>query len=134
MEKTYSMARYDEGLFRAALIGYRTEKAKIQAAITEIQAQLGHYRHGHPKAAGEGSGPTAPRRRRMTISARRRIAAAQRKRWAAVREAKAAPPKPKRELSVASRKAIIDTMKKRWTAVRAAKAKAARRSMARKAA
>jgi hypothetical protein len=29
-------------MLRAALTGYETEKAKIQAAITEIQAQVGH--------------------------------------------------------------------------------------------
>jgi hypothetical protein len=62
----------------------------------------------------------------MSASARRRIAAAQRKRWAAVKNAKAAPPKPKHKLSAAGRRAIIEATKKRWAAVRAAKAKAAK--------
>jgi hypothetical protein len=48
-------------------------------------------------------------------------------RWAAVREAQAARPKPKRRLSAAGRKAIIDTMKKRWTAIQTAKAKVGRK-------
>ena len=121
------MARYDEGFLQAALIGYESEKAKIQAAITEIQAQLGHRGPGRPKAsAGEegqiAPGQTAPKRRTMSASARKRIAAAQRKRWAALKGAKAAPPKPKRRLSAAGRKAIIEATKKRWAAVRAAKA------------
>ena len=124
------MARYDEGFLRAALIGYESEKAKIQAAITEIQAQLGHRGPGRPKAAADGEGPTAPgdagpKRRTMSASARKRIAAAQRKRWAELKSAKAAPPKPKRKLSAAGRRAIIAATKKRWAAVRAAKGKAA---------
>ncbi len=138
------MARYDEGFLRAALIGYESEKAKIQAAITDIRAQLGHRGPGRPKvvAAGEGGtaqGPTAPedtapKRRTMSASARRRIAAAQRKRWAALKKAKAAPPEPKRKLSAAGRRAIIEATKKRWAAIRAAKAKAAVKPKASKAA
>ena len=126
------MARYDDGFLRAVLIGYESEKAKIQAAITEIRAQLGHRGPGRPKAAGAGQRPTVPKRRTMSASARRRIAEAHRKRWAAVRKAKAAPTKPKRKLSAAGRKAIIDATKRRWAAIRAAKAKAARKPKARK--
>ena len=128
------MARYDEDLLRAALIGYETEKAKIQAAIAEIQAQLGHRGPGRPKAAADGEGHTVPKRRTMSASARRRIAAAQRKRWAALKNAKAAPPRPKRKLSAAGRRAIIEATKKRWAAVRAAKAKAGGKPKASKAA
>jgi hypothetical protein len=131
------MARYDDGFLQAALIGYQSEKAKIQAAITEIQAQLGHRGPGRPKAAADGEahtapGDTAPKRRTMSVSARRRIAAAQRKRWAAVKKAKAAPPKAKRKLSAAGRRAIIAATKKRWAAVRATKATAAGKAKARK--
>jgi len=128
------MSKYDEGFLRAALIGYESEKAKIQAAITEIQAQLGHRGPGRPRAAIDGDGPTAPKRRTLSASARKRIAAAQRKRWAALKSAKVAPPKPKRKLSAAGRKAIIAATKKRWAAVRAAKAKAAGKPKASKAA
>src|SRR5215471_17460004 len=117
------MARYDDGFLRAALLGYESEKAKIQAAIAEIQAQLGHRGPGRPRTTPGGVGPTTPKRKTMSASARRRIAAAQRKRWAAVRKAKATPPKPQRRLSAAGRKAIIEATKKRWATVRAAKAK-----------
>ena len=134
MERRYDMARYDDGFLRAALIGYENEKARIQAAIAEIQAQLGRRGPGRPKASVDGEGAIAPKRRTMTASGRRRIAAAQRKRWAAVRKAKAAAPKPKRKLSAAGRKAIIDAVKKRWAAVRATKTKVVKKPKARKAA
>ena len=119
------MARYkltDDGFLRAALIGYESEKAKIEAAITEIQAQLGHRGPGRAKAAPDHQGHTAPKRRTMSESGRRRIAAAQRKRWAALKTAKAEPPKSKRKLSAAGRRAIIAATKKRWAAIRKAKA------------
>jgi hypothetical protein len=35
--RLYDMARYDEGFLRAALIGYESEQAKIQAAIIRGQ-------------------------------------------------------------------------------------------------
>ena len=128
------MARYDDGFLRAALIGYESEKGKIQAAIAEIRAQLGRRGPGRPKASVDGEGRIAPKRSTMTASGRRRIPAAQRKRWAAASKAKAAPPKPKRKLSAAGRKAIIDAVKKRWAAIRAAKTKVAKKPKARKAA
>ena len=53
---------------------------------------------------------------------------------AALKNAQAAPPKPKRKLSAAGRRAIIEATKKRWAAIRAAKAKAARKPKASKAA
>jgi hypothetical protein len=126
------MARCNNGLLRDALIGYESEKVRVQAAIMKIQAQLGHRGPGRPKAAAVGRGPTAPKRKTLSASARRRIAEAHRKRWAAVRKAKTAPTKPKRKLSAAGRKAIIDATKRRWAAIRAAKAKAARKPKARK--
>src|SRR5882724_5835870 len=52
----------------------RSSEGQINAAITEIQTQLGHR---SPKAATDG---TAPSKRTMSVAARRRIAAAQRKR------------------------------------------------------
>jgi hypothetical protein len=103
-------------LLAMALIVYEAQKAKIDAAIRDIQAQLGHR---GPKATADGA---APAKRTMSVAARRRIAAAQRKRWAAVRKAKAQPAKPKRKLSAAGRKAIIAATKKRWAAVRKAAA------------
>lgn len=115
--------RIDENILEMALIGYQAEKTRIETAIAEIRAQLGHRGPERPKAALDGTGPAAPRKRTMSRAARQRIAMAQKKRWAAVREAKAEPKKPKRKLSAAGRRAIIAATKKRWAAVRKGAAK-----------
>jgi len=110
-------------LLAMALVGYESEKAKIETTIKEIQTKLGH--RGSRKATADGA--VAPARRVLSASARRKIAAAQRKRWAALRKSKAATAKAaapkKRKLSAAGRKAIIAATKKRWAAVRKAAAK-----------
>ena len=108
-------ARADQDLLAMALVGYEAEKARIDAAIRQIQAQLGHR---GPKAATE----VAPAKRVLSAVARRRIAAAQRKRWAAIRMAKA---EPKRKLSAVTRKRIGDAQRQRW-ALRKAAAKKTR--------
>ena len=69
-------------LLAMALIGYEAQKAKIDAAIREIQAKLGH----RAKAATNG---VAPAKRVMSAATRKRIGDAQRQRWAAVRKAAA---------------------------------------------
>jgi hypothetical protein len=121
------MARHagtNNDLLAMALIGYEAQKAKITAAIRDIQAQLGHRGPGRPKAATDGA---APAKRTMSAAARRRIAAAQRKRWAAVRnsqsQGKAVAAPKKRKLSAAGRRAIIEATRKRWAAVRKAAGK-----------
>jgi hypothetical protein len=122
--ETVGMAKQagtDHNLLAMALVGYEAAKAKINAAIAEIQAKLGHRGSGHPRVATDGA---APAKRTMSAAGRRRIAAAQRKRWAAVRKqaksaAKPAAPK-KRKLRAAGRKAIIEATRKRWAAYRKA--------------
>jgi len=96
-----------------ALVGYEAQKAKINAAIAEIQAQLGHRGPGRPRVAADGA---APAKRVMSAAARRRIAAAQRK------------------LSAAGRKAIIEATRKRWAAYRKVSGKKKPTAKARKAA
>ncbi len=130
-------ARTDQDLLAMALVGYEAQKAKINAAIAEIQAQLGHRGPGRPRVAADGA---APAKRVMSAAARRRIAAAQRKRWAAVRKGQAqgksagkAAPK-KRKLSAAGRKAIIEATRKRWAAYRKVSGKKKPTAKARKAA
>ena len=100
-----------------ALVGYEAEKARIAAAIREIQALLGHRR---TKTATDG---VAPAKRVLSAAARRRIAAGQRKRWAAIRMANG---EPTRKLSAATRKRIGDAQRQRWAAVRKAAAKKAK--------
>jgi len=110
--------RAQNDLLAMALVGYEREKAKIEATIADIKAQLGLRGPGRPKAAIGIAGVSAPTgRRTLSASARRRIAEAQRKRWAAIKGTKtAAVAKPKRRLSAAGRKAIIEATKKRWAA------------------
>ena len=119
------MARHalaDQGLLSMALVGYESEKAKIEAVIAEIRAELAQRSPGRPRAVASETAPASLRKRTMSTSARRRIAIAQKKRWAAFKKAKATPVKPKRKLSAAGRKAIIEAVRKRWAAVRKAKA------------
>jgi hypothetical protein len=110
-----------------ALIGYEAERARIQAVIADVQARL----RGNAETA-----ESAPKKRTMSAAARARIGEAQRKRWAALRQTKEAPPRPKRKMSAAGRKAIIEATKKRWAAFHKAQAAAAKgkgRKAARKA-
>jgi hypothetical protein len=116
------MARADQDFLAMALVGYESEKSKIDAAIKEIQARLGH---GSPKATADGA--VAPAKRVLSAAARRRIGAAQRKRWAVLKKSQAQSAAPKkRKLSAAGRRAIIAATKKRWAAVRRAAAKRTR--------
>jgi hypothetical protein len=122
------MARADNDLLAMALVGYESEKSKIETVIKDIQAQLGHRGPGRPTATADGA--VAPAKRVLSASARRKIAAAQRKRWAVLKQtkattSKAAAPK-KRKLSAAGRKAIIAALRKRWAATRKAAAKKAK--------
>ncbi len=109
-------------LIAAAIEGYESQKARIDASIRELRAMLpGNHPDGTPAAM-----VPIRKRRALSASARKRIAEAQRKRWAASRK-EAAPKttagasKPKRQLSAAGRKRIIEATKKRWAAFRAAK-------------
>jgi hypothetical protein len=114
-------AGIDQDLLAMALLGYEAQKTWINAAIADIQAQLGHRGPGRSRVATDGA---APAKRVMSAAARRQIAAGQRKRWAAVRKqgksaAKPATPK-KRKMSAAARKRIGDATRKRWAAYRKA--------------
>jgi hypothetical protein len=69
----------DTGLLKAALLGYQTQAAKIEAAIADIRERL--------KIPGVGPVVAAPRKKsRMSPEGRARIAEAQRKRWAAAKK------------------------------------------------
>ncbi len=116
-------AGIDQDLLAMALLGYESQKTWINAAIADIQAQLGHRGRGRPRVATDEA---APAKRVMSAAARRRIAAAQRKRWAAVRKQAKSAAKPaaskKRKMSAAARKRIGDATRKRWAAFKKAKA------------
>src|SRR4051794_24449633 len=72
-----------------ALIGYETERQKIEQRIAEIRQRLGG-RKIHVAASATVDGP-ARKGRRMSPAARKRIAAAQKARWAAYHNEKAKP-------------------------------------------
>ena len=100
-------------------------RPKLQAAITAIQAQLGHRGPGRPKAAADGDGHSAPRRKDDE-----RIRTKTNRRGSEEALGRVEESKPKRKLSAAGRRAIIGATKKRWAAIRTAKAKAARKPKA----
>lgn len=108
----------DKDLLAMALVGYKAEIARIEAAMAELKARLG---------SGPADSPAVnpPGKRTLSASARRRIAAAQKKRWAVIKNAKATPPaeKPKRKMSAAARKRIGDAARKRWADLRKATGK-----------
>jgi hypothetical protein len=113
-------ALVDQDLLAMALIGYKAEVARIEAAIANLKARLG-------KQPASGPAPKPPGKRTLSASARRRIAAAQKKRWAAIKQANAAPAKPKRKMSAAARKRIGDATRKRWADQRKATGKKAKK-------
>jgi hypothetical protein len=113
-----SMSNTDHDFLQAALAGYLHHLSEVNQKIAQLRARIGD----------SADGTTAPANRRtMSQAARRKIAAAQKKRWAAVKQAKAAPAKPRRKMSAAARKRIGDAARKRWASLKATqKAKAAK--------
>jgi hypothetical protein len=84
----------DTTILSMALIGYETEKQRIEGKINEIRALLGGGRPANnatarpatasasaPSSSPASSAP-ASRKRTLSAAARKRIAAAQKKRWA----------------------------------------------------
>ena len=108
----------------AAIEGFESQKAQIDAQIAELRQMLS----GRPAETAVAPKPARRKRRKMSAAGRARIAEAQRKRWAESKKAPApsaakAAPKPKRKLSAAGRRAIVAAAKKRWAAKRAEAAK-----------
>ena len=78
------MARLDNTLLEAALLGYQAEQKRIQAAIADLQKRIGG-KSATPKSSAP-SPPAARKKHRISAEGRARIAAAQRKRWAAAKK------------------------------------------------
>ena len=70
----------DASMLEMALIGYQSEKQRIEAKIQQIQSQLGGRRASAPSSGGAQTKPSV--RRQLSPAARKRIAAAQKRRWA----------------------------------------------------
>ena len=77
------MARHDQSLLEAALVGYEQEKQRIERAMADIRARVGGR-----QSAATADGKPARKKRRISAEGRARIAEAQRKRWAAAKRAK----------------------------------------------
>lgn len=69
----------DTTTLQMALVGYQVEKQRIEAKISEIQAQLKGKRNSVSPSAEQ---PETRTRRQLSPAARKRIAMAQKKRWA----------------------------------------------------
>ena len=80
-------AARDITILQMALIGYQSERQRIDEKIREIQAQLKGHAGAAPPAAGEKA--ATARKRVLSAAARRRIALAQKKRWAEHRKRQA---------------------------------------------
>ena len=79
----------DRSLYEAALIGYQSQLANLNARIDEIKAYLA-VRAPKAKKSGSSGSVKQGAKRNLSPAARKRIAAAQKARWAAYREKKAA--------------------------------------------
>jgi hypothetical protein len=79
------MARDDQSLLQAALVGYEQQKQRIEQSIADLRRRL-----GIPGVGPFKSVQAVPVRKKHRISAegRKRIAEAQRKRWAAAKKQK----------------------------------------------
>ena len=117
-------AKLTNEIITAAIEGFESQKAQIDAQIAELRQMLS----GPSAETAATPRPAKRKRRKMSAAGRARIAEAQRKRWAASKKASGpsapkAAPKPKRKLSAAGRRAIVAAAKKRWAAKRAEAAK-----------
>ena len=73
-----------------ALVGYEMQRNRIEAAIAEIQAELGQV--GSRRSISTATASAEPKttgKKRFSVAARKRMALAQKKRWAALKAKKA---------------------------------------------
>jgi hypothetical protein len=111
------------GVLEMALVGYELQRNRIEAAIAEIQAELGE---GGPSrsiaTATDHSEPKTTGKRRFSAAARKRMALAQKKRWQLLKAKNAEAAKPKRKPAAKRRKASVTASRKQRPAeVKAAK-------------
>src|SRR5471030_3208889 len=79
-------------VLQAALVGYELKLSRIEAAIAEIQAELGNVRPGRSTAPVATKEPTTTGKKRFSRAARERMALSQKRRWQLLK-AKTAPAK-----------------------------------------
>src|SRR5476649_1225740 len=80
-------------VLQAALLGYEMQRNRIEAAIAEIQDELGQAGTSRSISTATATPEqNIPRKKRFSAAARKRMAAAQKKRWQLLK-AKTAPAK-----------------------------------------
>src|ERR1039457_5588550 len=106
-----------------ALVGYELQRNRIEAAIAEIQAELGQG--GPSRSISTDTASTEPKatgRKRFSVAARKRMAAAQKKRWQLLKAKKATAKKTQPTVAPKRRKVTAaPTAKKPPVRVKAAK-------------
>jgi hypothetical protein len=113
----------DPCVLEMALVGYELERNRIEAAIAEIQAELGQGGSRRSISTATASAePKATGKKRFSVAARKRMAAAQKKRWQLLK-AKKAPAKKTKPTAAPKRRKITaaPTAKKPPVQVKAAK-------------
>ena len=84
------------GVLEMALVGYELKRNRIEAAIAEIQAELGQGGSSRSiSTATDNSEPKATGKKRFSAAARKRMALAQKKRWQLLKAKKAPAKKTK---------------------------------------
>jgi len=110
------------GVLQAALLGFEMQRGRIEAAIVEIQTELGGVRPGRSTAAVAAKEPKMAGSKRFSVEARKRMAAAQRKRYRLVKAKKAAARKVTTKAAVKRQKSTAaHTAKKVAVKVKLAK-------------
>jgi hypothetical protein len=111
-------------ILEMALVGFELQRNRIEAAIAEIQAELGQ---GGPSRSNSTVSTTAEpkttRQKRFSAAARKRLAAAQKKRWAELKTKKAQAKKAKPTVTPKRKKARVGSARKQ----RPVQAKAAKK-------
>src|ERR1035441_9602728 len=111
-----------------ALVGYELQRNRIEAAIADIQAELGQGDSSRSiSTATDSSEPKPPRKKRFSAAARKRMALAQKRRWQLLKAKEAPAKKTQPAAPVKRQKATAAApARKRPVQVKAAK-KAARK-------
>jgi len=94
-------------IINAAILGFESQKTKIDAQIAELRALLS----GGPAASSAAAQPTKPKRRKMSAAGRKAISEATKKRWAAFHAAQQASEQPAPKKS--ARKSAKKTARKK---------------------
>src|ERR1035441_649959 len=104
MPKTTTIAH--TSVLEMALVGYEMQRNRIEAAIAEIQAELGQGDSSRsiPTATASAE-PKVTRKKRFSAAARKRMALAQKKRWQLLKAKKAPAKKTKPTATVKRQKA-----------------------------